>query len=153
MERVRALIEPFLWRPLLEGYGKPLHKVPGQALQWLTTHGLGCSNGQSWELSKPLPHVTEKIVQAWLHTAKINDTTRSEIINKIIALRFLSTCRGCGHKLIFHDRQGGFIANCDCGLECGIYGQDGQQRARFGVAGIQSPTFENYGAWCWEVDL
>lgn len=154
LERVRALIEPFLWKPLLEGYAKPLHKIPGPAVQWLATHAVGHSKGQSWELSTPVPQGTENNIHAWLQSAQINDTTRSGIAKKIAALRLLSTCRGCGHKSVFQARHDGFIAKCDdCGLEWGIYGQDGKRRARFGVVGVQSPTFENHGAWCWEVGL
>lgn len=154
LERVRALIEPFVWKPLLEGYAKPLHKIPGPAVQWLAANAVGHSTGQNWALSAPLSQGTEKSIQAWLHTAQINDATRSGIMKRITELQLLSTCRGCGHKSVFHARHDGFIAKCDdCGLEWGIFGQDGKRRARFGIIGVPSPTFENHGAWCWEVDL
>jgi hypothetical protein len=154
LERLRALIEPFLWKPILEDYAKPLLKMPGPAVQWLSAHGCGHSKGQSWELLVPAPQDIDKSLSAWLNTAQINSETQTGIIRKIASLKLLSTCRGCGHKSTFHARQDGFIAKCeDCGLEWGIYNLNGKRRARFSVVGVHSTTFENYGSWCWELGL
>jgi hypothetical protein len=154
LERIRALVEPFLWKPLLESYGHPLHKVPGPAMRWLVDHDIGSANGERWELSMPVPAKAQHSIQEWLPKAAINDATRSGITKKIAALNLMSTCRVCGHTSNFQARRGGFISKCDdCGLEWGIYTQDGKLRARFGMIGLQSPTFATHGAWCWDAEL
>lgn len=154
LELIRAEIEPFFWKPLLNSYAKPFNKLPEPAANWLETNEVICSSGQQWVIPKPVSNVVQESIRTWLLTAPVNGTTRIEIEYKINALRMLSTCRCCGKNSSFQARQDGFLARCDeCGLEWGVYSQDGKRKGRFGIAGIRSPIFQTHGAWCWTVDL
>jgi hypothetical protein len=154
LERIRSLIEPFLWRPSLDSYAKPLFKLPESAVQWLASNRVGNSSGQHWSISTPVLNNAQECIRAWLPSAPVNEKTRFEIKKRVSALQLLSTCRCCGQNSIFQARQDGFIARCEgCNLEWGIYSHEGKRKSRFGVPGVHSPTLETHGAWCWDMDL
>lgn len=149
LEKIRLLIESFVWRPVFDLYAKPIRKLPRQAGDWLKSKGFAQSVGHhDFIMPRPLKLDEYQQLQEWLPTAEINDTTRSEIRNSVEGLRQLSQCRDCGETAMFSSESSdsSFSASCpQCHTKWGIWTQEGLRVAEFGVDGVKSPSFHTHG--------
>lgn len=148
LERVRALIESFLWRPLFIDYCKPIQKLPSAAFNWMVTHCVGKADGEKLVVTEPMSARRIRELENWLLVSPINEDTKVEIRRRVYGLQTLSSCRSCSNLAAFEPRDDGFIVRCiGCSLEWGLFRQNGRRLARFTVSGINNPSFETYGSW------
>ncbi|WP_291998522.1 hypothetical protein [Candidatus Accumulibacter sp. ACC012] len=160
LERIRVLIERFLWKPLFTGYGDPLPTLPDAASQWLISVGIATSASSTstsrLAMATPLSDAKHKQLEIWLNSEQINDQSRSEIRRRDDGLTVLATCRHCGKSAFasFKPRTGGFLAECSqCLTKWGIFSTKDQRIAKFMVSGVQGASFESHGAWNLEIAL
>ena len=158
LERIRVLIEYFLWKPLFTGYGEPLRTLPDAASQWLISNGIATMVSSRLALLRPLSDARDRQLQDWLNSGRINDQSRSEIRRRVDGLNVLATCKHCGKSSpsSFESRTGGFLAKCPhCFVEWGIFPTKGQRIAKFMVSGsgTRKASFESHGTWNLEIAL
>lgn len=150
LEKIRLLIESFVWRPVFDLYAKPIRRLPTQVGEWLNAKGFVQSVGlHDFVMLRPLDIGESQKLQEWLPTAEINENTRSEICRRVEGLRQLSQCRECGETALFsfEKKDFSFSASCPhCYTKWGIRTQQGLRIAEFGIDGVKSPSFESHGA-------
>lgn len=154
LERLRVLVEDFLWKPIFAEYGEALPPLPKQAATWLHDKGITSIVAGRTAILKPLPNDVRNTFSEWLSAGAINEKTRTDLRRRVDGLDTLSKCKHCGHPADFESRGLDFLATChDCRVEWGVYSVAGKRQARFGVVGDQSATFESHGAWNLEIHL
>ena len=154
LERLRALIERFVWKPILVDYGERLPSLPKEAATWLHVHGITSVVADRISILRPLSSDIRRTFTDWLAVSSINEKTRTDLRRRIDGLDALSKCKHCGQSADFESRGLDFLASCrDCRVEWGVYSAAGKRQARFGVIGEQSPTFASHGAWNLEIPL
>lgn len=94
-EKLRLVVERFLWHPAFSTYGKQTDPLPSEVLAWLGKENTGVVTGKSWKLLNPLRHEQEQPLLSGEH-ASLNDETRSSIklaVYRLKALLILSPLR------------------------------------------------------------
>lgn len=154
LERLRALIERFVWKPIFADYGERLPPLPKEAATWLHDQGITSVVADRTSILKPLSGDMRSTFTEWLAASSINEKTRTDLRRRIEGLDALSKCKHCGQPADFESRVLDFLATCrECRVEWGVYFAAGKRQARFGVIGEQPVTFESHGAWNLEIDL
>ena len=153
-EKLRLVVERFLWHPAFSAYGKQTGPLPSEVLAWLDKENTGLVIGKSWKLLNPLRHDQEQPLLSWLEHVSLNDETRSSIKLAVDRLKALSSCRHCGSPAHFVPRDGEFLATCKaCNTEWGIYRNASKRTARMRPADETQVNFKRFGSWFMEFEL
>jgi hypothetical protein len=151
LERIRKIVDSFLWRSVFASYAKPLCRLPRAVEACLLDQGgIKTAGSQCVTLPTPLRPNQKMVVDAMLQSgAGINAETKAEIQLQIANLQAIATCR-CGASAQLTPRDSGFIANCSCGVEWSLDSRSGKRTGRFTISSEVPPTFETHGAWHFE---
>lgn len=153
-EKLRLVVERFLWHPTFSTYGKQTGPLPSEVLAWLGKENTGVVTGKSWKLLTPLRHDQEQPFLSWLEHASLNDETRSSIKLAVDRLKALSSCRHCGNPAHFAPRDGEFLATCKvCNTEWGIYRKASKRAARVRPADESEAHIKRFGSWFIEFEV
>lgn len=153
-EKLRLVVERFLWHPAFSTYGKPTGPLPSEVLAWLDRENTGVVTGKSWKLLNPLRHDQEQPLLSWLEHASLNDETRSSIKLAVYRLKVLSSCRHCGNPAHFAPRDGEFLATCKaCNTEWGIYRKASKRTARMRPTDETEAHLKRFGSWFIEFEV
>jgi hypothetical protein len=153
-ERMRLIVERFLWFPFYRDYGREVGPLPGRELDWLKSRAFGEARGTHWRLERPLDAEDMDTMHAWLKDAPLNDETRKKIARSVAGLDALGTCRHCGKPAKFLPRAHDFAANCgNCGTTWGIYSRAGTRVARMRPDTNDEASFERLGSWLVEFEV
>ena len=153
-EKLRLVVERFLWHPAFSTYGKQTGPLPSEVLAWLNKENIGVVIGKSWKLLTPLRHDQEQPLLPWLEHASLNDQTRTSIKLTMHRLKALSSCRHCGSAAHFAPRDGEFLATCKvCNTEWGIYRKASKRTARMHPTDESQANFTRFGSWFMELEL
>jgi hypothetical protein len=153
-EKLRLVVERFLWHPAFSTYGKQTGPLPSEVLAWLGKGNTGVVTGKSWKLLTPLRHDQEQPFLSWLEHASLNDETRSSIKLTVDRLKALSSCRHCGNPVHFAPRDGEFLATCKvCNTEWGIYRKASKRAARMRPADESEAHIKRFGSWFIEFEV
>lgn len=153
-EKIRLLVERFLWSPVFESYGAPIERLPSGSLAWLTDNHIGVVDGGSWHLLYSLSAQDRARFDAWLPAAGLNAVTQAKMSCTAQQLEALTTCRHCGALASFRPRDGAFKAECaSCKTEWGIYSTSSGRVARMRTADQNEVSFVRFGSWSIEFRL
>ena len=153
-EKIRLLVERFLWSPVFSSYGVHVDRVPSDPLCWLAQHRIGRVERGSWRLLSPLTDGERALLEGWLPGAALNVDTRKQISATVQRLAALGACRHCGSSASFAPREGAFKANCSsCNTEWGIYSTAVGRMARMTTSDGACQDFSRFGSWCIEFGL
>ncbi|MEM5434719.1 hypothetical protein [Paraburkholderia diazotrophica] len=153
-ERLRRMVERFLWSPLFHAYGREISRLPGDVLGWLGARAYGVVRAGNWRLATPLAEHDRQALRDWLKLAQLNDESRQRIAQAAAALDALGKCRHCGRLAEFTPRERDFEARCnDCDTRWGIYSLGGRRVARMRPDVEQDASFANMGSWFDEFEL
>lgn len=151
-EKIRLLVERFLWFPVYESYGAPIERLPSDSVCWLTDNHIGVVGDGSWRLLSPLSGEGRVRFDAWLPVAGLNAGTQAKMLCAAQRLDALATCRHCGTFSSFRPRNGAFKAECaSCNTEWGIDSTtSGQRVARMRTTDQMDVSFSRFGSWAIE---
>lgn len=154
-EKLRIVVERFLWTPVFAAYGCTIGPMPLNSLRWLDEQSIGITSGKAWRLIKPPTSDKKFKLLDWLTEAGINQETKGMINLAINRLEALSVCRHCGNDSIdFVPRSDAFMAVCpECNTEWGIYHEDDKRVVRMTPKGVKLGDFQKYGSWFLEFFL
>jgi hypothetical protein len=153
-EKIRLLVERFLWSPVFTAYGVHVDRVPSEPLGWLAQHAIGRVERGSWRLLSPLTDRERALLEGWLPGAALNVDTRERISATVQRLAALGICRHCGSLASFAPRDDAFKANCSsCSTEWGIYSTAAGRMARMTTSDDACQDFSRFGSWCIEFGL
>jgi len=153
-EKLRMVVERFLWHPVFSTYGKQTGPLPSEVLAWLDKENTGVVMEKGWKVLSPLLHDQEQSLLSWLAHAPLNDETRASIKLAVYRLKALSSCRHCGSTANFAPRDGEFLATCKaCNTKWGIYRKDSKRTARMHPADESQAHFKRLGSWFMEFEL
>lgn len=153
-DKIRLLVERFLWSPVFESYGAPIERLPSGSLAWLTDNHIGVVDGGSWYLLYSLSAQDRARFDAWLPAAGLNAVTQAKMSCTTQQLEALTTCRHCGALASFRPRDGAFKAECaSCKTEWGIYSTSSGRVARMRTADQNEVSFVRFGSWSIEFRL
>lgn len=153
-EKLRLVVERFLWHPVFSTYGKQTGPLPTKVLAWLDKENTGVVMEKDWKVLNPLRHDQEQLLLSWLEHATLNDETRASIKLAIYRLKALSSCRHCGSAANFAPRDGEFLATCKaCNTKWGIYRKDSKRTARMHPADESQAHFKRFGSWFMAFEL
>ena len=153
-EKLRLVVERFLWHPIFSVYGKQIGPLPADALAWLDRESCGVVAGNNWKVLKPLRHDHEQSLLSWLDDTSLNIQTISSIELAVLQLQALSSCRHCGCTAEFVPRDREFTATCKaCNTEWGIYRKDSIRQARMRPSEETQANLERFGSWFLEFEL
>ncbi|MDP3537972.1 MAG: hypothetical protein Q8S26_04645 [Azonexus sp.] len=147
-EKIRLLVERFLWCPVYESYGTPIERLPSISVAWLSDNHIGVVDGGSWRLLCPLSGEDRARFDAWLPVAGLNAGTQAKMSSTVQRLESLATCRHCGALASFRPRDGAFKAECaSCNTEWGIYSTTSGRVARMRTTDQKDVSFARFGSW------
>ena len=147
-EKLRVILEHFLWFPVFKSYGAALDRLPSDALEWFSNHGIGMVEKTRWHLLCPLDAGERTLLDEWLLYSGLNPDTKEKISTVVQHTTALGHCRHCGHPGTFVKRDGGFKAECvSCNTDWGIYSNQGKRQARMSTRDSSSRKFAYYGSW------
>jgi len=153
-EKLRLVMERFLWHPAFSTYGKQTGPLPSEVLAWLDKENTGVVTGNSWKLLNLLRHDQEQPLLSWLEHASLNDESRSSIKLAVDRLKALSSCRHCGNPAHFAPRDGEFLAICKvCNTEWGIYRKASKRTAQMRPADETEAHLKRFGSWFVEFEM
>lgn len=153
-EKIRLLVERFLWSPVFSSYGAHVVRVPSEALGWLARNNIGAVERGGWYLLSPLCDDERALLHVWLTGSGLNAETQRQISATVHRLAALGTCRHCGVLASFAPRGGDFKAQCStCNTEWGIYSTPSGRVARMTTSDDVSRDFRRLGSWYMEFDL
>ena len=153
-EKLRLVVEHFLWHPAFSTYGKQTGPLPSEVLAWLGKENTGVVTGKSWKLLNPLRHDQEQLLLSWVEHASLNDESRSSIKLAVDQLKALSSCRHCGNPAHFAPRDGEFLATCKvCNTEWGIYRKASKRTARMHPTDEAEAHLKRFGSWFIEFEV
>lgn len=153
-EKIRLLVERFLWSPVFASYGVDVDPVPSDPLGWLEQHRIGRVERGSWRLLSPLTDDERALLDGWLPGAALNVDTRERISATVQKLAALGGCRHCGSPASFAPREGAFKASCSsCNTEWGIYSTATGRMARMTTSDGACHDFNRFGSWSIEFGL
>jgi hypothetical protein len=152
LERLRFVLEEFLWKPLFRAYGQPVMKLPSSVRDWLVAHANAVPSGSNGvRFTTPLSSGQFDALEKWMPSASINQSTCTDLYRAIESLKALAECRQCGQPSLFLSHADGFYATCrnrDCrGIKWGIT-TDGKRRRTghwLDLDGLHG--FSHTGAW------
>lgn len=147
-EKIRILVERFLWFPVFKSYGTLVDRLPSDTLGWLADHEIGTVERSSWRLLSPLSVGERTLLNRWLEGSGLNPDTREDISTVVEQMTALGLCRHCGHPGTFVKRDGGFKAGCaSCLTEWGIYSTPPRRMAQMNTQDMSGGEFARYGSW------
>lgn len=147
-EKLRAVIERFLWLPVFQSYGKPVNRLPASTLTWLQNHRIGSVQIMSWYLFAPLDDAILSQLRQWLPESGLNPATQDDILVRAQRIAALGICRHCGGEARFIVRNQGFKAECpSCNTEWGIYPTLSGRVGQFKTNDAASNDFRRLGSW------
>lgn len=147
-EKIRLLVERFLWSPAFTSYGVHVDRVPSEPLGWLAQHRIGRVERGSWCLLSPLTESERALLDGWLPGSGLNADTRGKISATVQRLAALGSCRHCGTSATFAPRDGAFKAQCPhCNTEWGIYSTPSGRVARMTTSDDSIRDFSRFGSW------
>lgn len=148
LEKVRMLIEAFLWRTAFAEYGRPLGKLPGAISAKLLAKGwLGSVDSDGLGMLVPVDPQDEGTFLECLQTGELNQQTQVALRLAAENLRTLSSCRECGRRVRFEGRQSGFRVRCeDCFTTSKLSIENGKRVAQMTIDSDSAPTFRTQGA-------
>lgn len=153
-EKIRSLVERFLWSTVFKSYGAHVGRVPSEPLSWLAQHRIGIVERGSWYLLNPLSDDERALLDGWLMGSGLNADTRGKISAAVRRLAALGSCRHCGSSASFAPRDGAFKAQCShCNTEWGIYSTPSGRVARMTTSDGSSRDFSRFGSWSIEFAL
>ena len=85
------------WFPIFKSYGVRFDRLPSDALNWLSKHGIGTVSDGSWRLLAPLRTSERTQFDEWLVGSDLNSDSH-EISTMVQQLTALGLCRHCGHS-------------------------------------------------------
>lgn len=148
LEKVRMMIEAFLWREAFSRYGQPIGKVPAAAAAWLEAQGLAHIDKQHRvTMLRPVPPKDAPGFAALLHSPGLNTLTRVSIRSCADNLRTLSSCRECGQLGSFEADSDGFVGRCaSCLAQWRLWTVEGKRAAELSMDSAAPRTFRTMGA-------
>ena len=147
-EKLRVILEHFLWFPVFKSYGSVLDRLPSDALEWFSNHGIGMVEKTRWQLLSPLDAGERTLLDEWLLDSGLNPDTKEKISTVVQQTAALGHCRHCGHPGTFVKRDGGFKAECSgCQTEWGIYSNPLGRTAQMKTRDVSNREFARYGSW------
>jgi hypothetical protein len=148
LEKIRMMIEAFLWREAFSQYGRPIGKLPAAAAAWLETRGLARSDTHHGvTMLKPVDPKDELAFSEWLKTAGLNSHTRASIRSCAENLRTLSSCRECGERGRFEAGSEGFLGRCtSCFAQWRLWTEHGKRVAELSMESSAARSFRTRGA-------
>lgn len=147
-EKIRSLVERFLWFPAFKSYGVPIARLPSVAVGWLKDERVGQIDSGGWRLLRPLNGENRARFDKWLPVAGLNADTQAKMLITVQRLDALATCRHCGALASFEPRDSAFRAECSsCNTEWGIYSTPSARVARLGTVGQKEVSFSRFGSW------
>lgn len=147
-EKIRLLVERFLWLPVFESYGAYIERLPSDSFGWLKDKHIGVVDDCGWRLLCPLSGKERARFDAWLPAAGLNADTQAKMSSTVQRLEALATCRHCGALASFRPRAGAFRAECEsCHTEWGIYSTASGRVARMTIADQLDVSFTRLGSW------
>lgn len=150
-EKIRLLVERFLWLPAYTSYAVPIVRLPSVAVSWLANKNIGLIDSDNWRLLRPLHGEDRARFDNWLPVAGLNPDTQAKLSSTVQRLEALVTCRHCGALATFEPRDGAFRAECaSCNTEWGIYSTASGRVARMRTADPKDVSFSRFGSWCIE---
>lgn len=153
-EKLRRVVERFLWHPVFSTFGQQVGPLPAAVLGWLTKENIGVVTDKSWKVISPLRSDQEQSLLSWLEHTSLNRETKSSIKLAVSQLKTLSSCRHCGSTAHFVSRDLEFSAACKaCNTEWEIYRRDSKRKARMRPVDEMVGRFEQFGSWFLELEL
>lgn len=147
-EKIRSLVERFLWLPVYKSYGAPVERLPSDPVGRLKNQNIGEVIGSSWRLHSPLSGEERERFDVWLSAAGLNADTQAKMRSTVQQLEALATCRHCGSLASFRPRDGSFKAECaTCNTEWGIYSTASGRMARMRTTDKEEVSFARFGSW------
>lgn len=150
-EKIRSLVERFLWLPVYKSYGAPIERLPSDPVGRLKSQNIGEVIGISWRLLRPLSGEERERFDVWLSAAGLNADTQAKMTSTVQQMEALATCRHCGSLASFRPRDGSFKAECaTCNTEWGIYSTASGRMARMRPTEQEEVSFARFGSWSLE---
>jgi hypothetical protein len=148
LEKIKMVVEAFLWRTAFAEYGRPLGKLPGAVSAKLLAKGwLGSVEGGGLGMLVPVDPEDEATFLECLQTGELNEETQVALCLAANNLRTLSSCRECGRRVGFEERQSGFRVRCeDCFTTSKLSTENGKRVAQMMVDSDSARTFRAQGA-------
>jgi regulator of replication initiation timing len=158
-EKLRSIIEIWLFRPIFRSFAEPVTKIPKGLLDWFVKNSIGRSSGDHLTFVEQLSDKSITSVEDFLKTAPANEETKDLILKRIYALSNLGHCKVCGEAASFESseqREGksGFKATCQsCGITWILGNESGKRVARYSLKSRENIVdgFEYTGRWHLEV--
>ncbi len=148
LEKIRMVVDAFLWRGAVSRYGQPLGKLPGALHSWLGDKGLtrGKSSGGTAML-QPVASDDAPAFAAWLQNNALNEQTRTALRHAADNLQALSSCRECGKRATFEPTPIGFRVRCAaCASTLQLRVEHGKRVAELSIDSAAPRTFHAQGA-------
>jgi hypothetical protein len=146
LEKIRMVVEAFLWREALSRYGQPLGKLPGALHAWLGEKGLTRGSSGTVMLNPVAPQDAPAFA-AWLQNNALNELTRTALRHAADNLKALASCRECGKRAIFEATPNGFRVRCAaCASTLQLRLEHGKRVAELSLDSAAPRTFHAQGA-------
>ncbi|KQV83926.1 hypothetical protein ASD15_30845 [Massilia sp. Root351] len=148
LEKLRLVIEAFLWRTAVSAYGRSLGKLPGALSDRLQDRGwLGAVAGGGLGMLVPVEGRDEEEFLQCLQTGGLNPQTQVRLRQAADNLKTLSSCRECGRRTRFEPSEGGFRARCPgCSTTAQLSMESGKRVALMSIDSETMPSFRTLGA-------
>jgi len=148
LEKLRLVIEAFLWRAALCAYGRSLGKLPGAVATRLKDRGwLGTAVDGGLGMLAPVDTRDEEEFLQALRTGELNPQTQARLREAADNLKTLSSCRECGGRTRFESGEGGFRSRClQCATTVQLSIANGKRVALMSIASETTPSFRTQGS-------
>lgn len=148
LEKIKMVIEAYLWRTVYSEYGRPLGKLPGAVSAQLVAKGWLSSVGNgAFGMLVPVEAGDEDVFSECLRTGALNEQSQAALRQAAANVRTLSTCRECGRRARFQASEGGFRVRCqDCFTTSVLSTEPGKRVARMTVDSDSACSFRAQGA-------
>jgi len=155
LEKIKLLLEAFLWRSSINAYGRSLGKLPGafgarmQEKGWLDEvpgGGLG--------MLAPIDYSEEQGFRECLRTGGLNAQTIERLSRDADNLKALSSCRVCARRTVFEPRENGFWSHCEhCATTARLWTRNGKREILMSTDTDVEPSFETMGARYLKIEI
>lgn len=148
LEKLRLVIDAFLWRTALCAYGRSLGKLPGAVVTRLKDRGwLGVTADGGLGMLAPVDTSDEEEFLQSLRTGGLNAQTHARLCKAADNLKTLSSCRECGIRTWFESGDGGFRSRClQCATTVQLSIANGNRVALMSIASETTPSFRTQGS-------
>lgn len=148
LEKIKLVIEGFLWSQAFSHYGRPIGKLPTAAGAWLEAKGWAHGGGNgAFAMLGPVDSKEQQAFSEWLQTDEINEQTRAAIRRAADNVQTLASCRECGRRARFEVGSAGFRVRCStCSTYSQLWTEHGKRVAELSVDSLAPHTFRAQGA-------